>query len=228
MDPTDSGALRPSPYSAAPGRASSRDNQQANSKAVETQVQDERVRKAEQFRAVVEAEMERVKAQREEAFGPSGPDAPSQPMPSSKPSNDGSNAAVWPEDRTHQRNEITADTLPPEPPRVGLRHTVDDAESLLNLILLLIAFMLSFSVSMTTSFSHDDFLKADKMHAEYESSVRPQEIKEKMTCNGLTDIGSIIPSCFFSIRGAWANFFLFYRPFDRDWLLRIAELQQLS
>lgn len=55
-------------------------------KAVATHVNDERARKAEQFRSVVEAEMERVKAQREEAFGPAGPHAPSEPMPSSKPS----------------------------------------------------------------------------------------------------------------------------------------------
>ena len=45
-------------------------------RAVTTHVQEERERKADQFRSVVEAEMERVKALREREFGPAGSEAP--------------------------------------------------------------------------------------------------------------------------------------------------------
>lgn len=57
--------------------------------AVTAHVHGERARKAEHFRSVVEAEMERVKAQREEEFGPAGVDAPSQSVSRSMTLNQG-------------------------------------------------------------------------------------------------------------------------------------------
>lgn len=59
--------------------------------AVTAHVHGERARKAEYFRAVVDAEMARVKALREEEFGPAGVDSPSQSVTHSTTLNQGRN-----------------------------------------------------------------------------------------------------------------------------------------
>jgi hypothetical protein len=79
-------------------------------------------------------------------------------------------------------------------------HTVEDAEGLLNSLLLLTVLMLAFAVNQTTAiFSLEDFLEADKREATayWNYKGRPEIIKD-----GAWGHGPI--SHFFIIRGMWS------------------------
>ena len=100
----------------------------------------------------------------------------------------------------YKKRSSTADDLVDE---LGtIKNSFEDAESLLNLILLLTAFMMAFTVSMTTSYSHGDLLAADAMHMQFQKAKQGIAADEERLPR---PAWAHVPSYFFANRGAWAN-----------------------